>query len=185
LASGHRDPRCPPFFNIIISIGANMLFTQPLPPSAKAHMESQFNFMAELSKQMFNTMQRINELNIQVVQSVMQDALTGTREVVGAQNPYEAFSIAAGQVQPATEKIRAYQQHLREIAARTQVELSKTAETHVPATSRTATALADDVVRRANEETQKATQRQKATLDKLTAPLVKPDAGKGAGSNVH
>jgi phasin family protein len=163
-----------------------MLFiSQPLPPSAKAHMESQFTFFSELSKQLFNTAQKINELNIQVAQTVMQETLASTREVMAAQNPYEALSIAASQVPPAAEKLRAYQQHLNDIAARTQVDLAKTAETHVPATARTASALADEVARRANEETQKATQRQKATLDKMATSLTKPDGGKGVTANVH
>lgn len=161
------------------------LFSQPLPPSAKAHLESQFTFMSELSKQLFTSVQRINDLNISIAQSVLQDTLNSTREVASAQNPYEAISIAAGQVQPAAERLRAYQQQLTNIAANTQVDMAKTAEVHVPATSRTATALADEVARRANEEAQKATQRQKAVLDKLAAPISKSDAGKGTSANVH
>ncbi|RJF96180.1 phasin family protein [Noviherbaspirillum saxi] len=161
------------------------IFSQPLPPSAKAHLEAQFTFISELSKQLFNTAQKINELNIQVAQTVMNETLSSTREVFSAQNPYEALSIAASQVPPAAEKLRAYQQQLTDIAARTQVDLAKTAETHVPATARTASALADEVARRANEETQKATQRQKATLDKLATPIGKPEGGKGVGANVH
>jgi len=161
------------------------LFNQPLPPSAKAHLESQFTFVSELSKQLFTTVQKINDLNISIAQNVLQDTLNSTREVASAQNPYEALSIAAGQVQPAAERLRAYQQHLTNIAANTQVDLAKTAEVHVPATSRTASALADEVARRANEETQKATQRQKAALEKIAAPIGKPDTGKGATANVH
>lgn len=169
------------------------LFSQALPPSAKAHIESQFTFASELSKQLFTTVQKINDLNISIAQNVLQDTLNGTREVASAQNAYEALSIAAGQVQPAAERLRAYQQHLANIAANTHVDIAKTAEVHVPATSRTASALADDVARRAddvarraNEEAQKATQRQKAALDKLAAPIGKPDTGKGATTaNVH
>lgn len=161
------------------------LFNQPLPPSAKAHLESQFTFVSELSKQLFATAQKINDLNISIAQSMLQDTLNSTREVASAQNPYEALSIAAGQVQPAAERLRAYQQHLTNIAADTQVDLAKTAEAHVPATSRTASAMADEVARRANEDTQKATQRQKATLEKMASPIGKPDAGKGTTANVH
>jgi hypothetical protein len=91
-----------------------------------------------------------------------------------AKDPYEAISIAASQAQPAAEKVRAYQQHLTNIAARTQVDLAKTAESHVPNTSRTAAAVADEVARKATEETEKATLRQKAAMEKLTNPLDKP-----------
>jgi phasin family protein len=162
-----------------------LFFTQPMPPSAKAHLESQFALWSDMSKQLFTTVQKINELNIQVAQTVMEESITSTRQVMEAQTPYEALSIAAGQVQPAAEKMRAYQQHLTNIAATTQVDLAKTAETHVPETSRTASAVADEVARRASEETQKATQRQKEAIDKLTTPINKPAAAKTTTSNVH
>jgi phasin family protein len=162
-----------------------LLFNQQIPPSAKAHLESQFAFASEMSKQIFGAVQRFNELNIQIAQAAMQDSLQSTREVFSAQNPYDALSVAASQVQPAAERMRAYQQNLTDIAARTQVDLAKTAETHVPETSRTASAVADEVARRAAEETQKATQRQRAVLDKVASPIPKGDAGKGAGANVH
>jgi len=166
-----------------------LLFNQQVPPSTKAHLESQFAFASEMSKQLFSAVQRINELNIQIAQTAMQDTLASTREVFSAQNPYDALSVAASQVQPAAERLRAYQQHLTDIAARAQVDLAKTAETHIPETSRTASAVADEVARRAVEETQKATQRQKAVLDKVSSPIGKPDGGKGAttgaGANVH
>lgn len=159
-----------------------MLFLgQQLAPSARAHLESQFAFASEMSKQLFNAAQRINELNIQIAQASMQETLANTREVFSTQDPYDALSVAASQVPPTAERIRAYQQQLTDIAARTQVELAKTAETHVPETSRTASAVADEVARRAAEETQKATQRQRAILEKVGSPIPKPEGGKGVG----
>jgi phasin family protein len=157
-------------------------FNQQLPPSARAHLESQFAFASEMSKQLFGAVQRFNELNIQITQSALQDTLANTREVFSAQDPYDALSLAAGQTQPAAERLRAYQQQLTDIAARTQVDLARTAETHVPETSRTASAMADEVARRAAEETQKATQRQRATLEKMASPIPKQE-GKGTGAS--
>jgi hypothetical protein len=88
------------------------------------------------------------------------------------------MSIATAQAQPTAEKVRAYQQHLTSIAAGTQVELAKTAESHVPQTSRTAAAVADEVTQRAAEETEKSRQRQKAAMEKLTNPIIRqPDGG--------
>lgn len=159
-----------------------LFFSQQVAPSTKAHVESQLNFASEMSKQLFNAVQRVNELNIQLAQAALQDTLSSTREVASADDPYDALSVAASQVQPAAERLRAYQQHLTDIAASTQVELAKTAETHVPETSRTATAVAEEVKRRAAEETQKATERQRAILDKMASPLPKPNGGRTAGA---
>lgn len=165
-----------------------LFFNQQIPPSTRAHMEAQFSFAAEMSKQLFGAVQRINELNIQIAQSALQDTLSNTREVITSQDPFDAMSVAAGQAQPTAERMRNYQQQLTDIAARTQVDLAKTAESHIPEASRTASAMADEVARRTEEETQKATQRQRAAIDKMASSFQKRDSGgdKGAGApNVH
>ncbi|MDB5761750.1 MAG: phasin family domain protein [Herminiimonas sp.] len=154
-------------------------YFQPISPAAKDHMEAQFSLFADMSKELFHTVQKINELNIQVAQTVMEEAITGTHQLLVANDPYEALSIAAAQVQPVVEKMRAYLQHISNIAAGTQVDLVKTAELHVPETSRTAIAMADEVARQASEETEKVTRRQKAAMESLTN-LIHSSADGGA-----
>jgi uncharacterized protein YhaN len=88
--------------------------------------------------------------------------------------------VIAGQAQPNAEKVRAYQQHLIDIAANTQVDLIKSAESHIPEASRTAQDLAKEVARKAAEETEQVTQRQKNAMEKLTTPITaRADTGKG------
>lgn len=163
------------------------LMNQPYAPSARAHLQSQLSLATGVANQLINTVQKINELNIQVMQKVMEESITNAQQIMSAQNPFELMSIAAGQAQPTAEKLRAYQQHLTNIATQAQLDLSKTAETYVPETSRTARAMADEVARTASEETQKAVQRQKAVVDKVTSPVGKvAETGKPAsGPNMH
>jgi phasin family protein len=159
-------------------------FSSTDSPAAKAHFQSQYSMLTEISKQMFTAVQKINELNIQVAQTLLEETFSGAQQVLSAKDPQEALSIIAGQTQPGIEKLRAYQQHLRDIAAGTQAELAKTAETYIPQTARTAEELAGEVARRASEETEKAAERQRATMEKLIAPVKRPgDAG--AGKGVH
>jgi phasin family protein len=158
-------------------------FSQTDSPAAKAHFQSQYSMLTALSKQMFTAVQQVNELNIQVAQTLLEETLTGAQQVLSAQDPHEALSIIAGQTQPNVEKMRAYQQHLRDIAAGTQVELAKTAEAYIPQTTRTAEELAGEVARRASEETEKAAQRQKAAMEKLVTPVKRPS--EGASKGVH
>jgi phasin family protein len=160
-----------------------MSFTQSITPASKAHLEAQYSLMSDMSQKLFDTVQKINELNIQVAKTVLEESLNNVQQVLVAKDPYEALSIAASQAQPAAEKVRAYQQHLTNIAARTQVDLAKTAESHVPNTTRTAAAVADEVARKASEETEKATQRQKAAMERLTNPIIKSPDGKGAAAS--
>lgn len=144
---------------------------QEVPPAVKSHLEAQFAFMSDLSKKMFDGIQKIGQLNIQVAQTLMEETLNSTQQMIQSTSPTDYLSVASSQVQPAAEKLRAYQQHLNNISAGLQVELSKAAEQHVPETTRTAAALAEEVVRRGAEETDKVTQRQKAAFEKLTKPI--------------
>lgn len=149
------------------------LTRQEVPPALKSHLDAQFSFLADLSKKMFDGVQRIGQLNVQVAQTVMEEAINSTHQMIESNTPSEYLSIAASQVQPVAEKVRAYQQHLNNISADVRVELSRTAEQHVPETTRTAAAVAEEVVRRGAEETDKVTQRQKAAFEKLTKPINK------------
>ncbi len=144
---------------------------QEIPPALKSHLDAQFSFAADLSRKMFDGIQRIGQLNVQVAQTVMEEAISNTHQIIESNTPTDYLSVAAAQVQPVAEKVRAYQQHLSSIAAGVQVELSKAAEAHVPETTRTAAAVAEEVVRRGAEETDKVTQRQKAVFEKLTKPI--------------
>jgi phasin family protein len=161
-------------------------FSQTNSPAAKAHLEAQFAMFSDLSKQIFGAAQRLNELNIQVAQTLMEESLSGAQQILSAKDPTEALSVIAGQAQPHAEKVRAYQQHLADISAGTQVELAKTVENHVPQTSRTAQELAREVAQKASEETQKVTQRQQAAMEKMKTPINKrQESGKGSQQSSH
>jgi phasin family protein len=144
-----------------------MNFSQQFTPAAKSHLEAQLSLFTDMSKKLFSSAQRINELNIQVAQTMMEESVNSAHQLMAAEDPAEFLSIAASQAQPNAEKVRAYQQHLTTIAANAQVDMAKSAETHIPETTRTAAALADEVARRASEETEKVTQRQRETMERL------------------
>ncbi|KAF3996192.1 phasin family protein [Glaciimonas immobilis] len=137
----------------------------------KSHLEAQFSFLTDLSKKMFDGLQQVSQLNVQVAETLMQESIDNMHQLIEAKSSTDALSIAASQAQPAAEKVRAYQQHLTNIGAGVRVELSKTAEQHVSETSRTAAALADEIARRTQEETEKVTQRQKAAVEKMSQPI--------------
>jgi phasin family protein len=149
-------------------------------------MDAQLSMFSDMSQQLFGTMQKVNALNIQIAQTLMEDSLKGAQQVLSAQNPQEALSIAASQAQPTAERLRVYQQQISSIAASTQVDLAKSAETHVPQTSRTAAALAEEVARRASEETAKATQRQRdAMAGMMNQSGTDAGSGSAGATNVH
>jgi phasin family protein len=173
-----------PFFIFNLTVkGIRMFnFTQNNSPAVRAHVQSQLSMFSDLTRQFFNAAQKVNELNLQVSQTLMDEALTSTQQVLSAKDPTEMLSVIAGQAQPNAEKVRAYQQHILDIAASTQIDLINAAESHIPEASRTAQDVAKEVARQAAEETEKVTQRQKSAMEKLTTPIMaRQEAAKGGG----
>jgi phasin family protein len=122
-------------------------FSQAVTPAAKTYLQAQLSFYDELSKSIFSTVQQYTELNIQLAQTLLQEATQAGQQIFTSQRPTEALAAAAARAQPTVEKLRAYQQHFSRIAAEAQVDFSKVTEEHVQETSRTAKALAEEVAR--------------------------------------
>jgi phasin family protein len=138
-------------------------------PAFKAHFEAQTQLFTDMSHKFFDSAQKIGELNIQVAKTLMDESLGSVQQMMTVKNPFEAMTIAVTQAQPVADKVRAYQQHLTNIAAQSQVDIAKSAEAHVPNTARTASAVADEIAHKAMEETEKAAQRQEAAGEKMSA----------------
>jgi phasin family protein len=140
-------------------------------PALKSQLEAQFALYSDVSKSIFASVQKLNDLNIQLAQTVMQETMTSVKEILGASNRHEVLSITAGQALPAAEKIRAYQQHVQNIVADTRATVAKTVGAHMPDTTRAAEEVVREVAQKASEVTAKATQRQKDAMEKLTMPI--------------
>ena len=146
-------------------------YAHAVTPAAKTHLDAHLAFFNDMSRSMFRTAQQFSDLNLQLVQTMMEEAAHTSHELMTANRPTEALAAAAQRAQPATDKLRAYQQHLTRIAADTQVELSKVAEEHVESTSRTAKALAEEVSRTTQDEAERALRTQQAAIDKFSDPF--------------
>jgi phasin family protein len=143
------------------------MFTQSITPAVKSHMDVQLAFATDFSKKLFDTAQRVSQLNLNLAQELFQEMSTTNHNLVAAKDFAEFASVATTQVHPAAEKLRHYQQQLTNLVANTNAELTRTAEAHMPEASRTAAAVADELVRKASEETEKATQRQRDVIDRM------------------
>ena len=132
-------------------------FNQPITPAVQAHFDAQYNLLADMSQKMFETAQRINELNMQAAQNVLAESLNSAQQVMVAKDPYEALSIAASQAQPVADKVRAYQQQLSDIASRSQADLARSTEARMPEANRTAAAAAEETTRHATATVNAAT----------------------------
>ena len=156
-------------------------FLQSVHPAVRSHLEAQTAFMNDMSKSLFQSFQQMCDLNIQLVQTMLEETTIASQQLLSADRQSELLSAAAARAQPTSEKLRAYQQHISRLAADAQVELARVTEQHVQSTSRTARALADEVARTATEEPERGLRKQQETVQRFVDPFVRTGAaGNGA-----
>ncbi|MCC6071778.1 phasin family protein [Massilia sp. GCM10020059] len=146
-------------------------FSQSVTPAVRSHLDAQAAFMNDMSKSLFRSFQQLCDLNIQLTQTMLEEGTLASNSLLTADRQTDVISAAASRAQPATDKLRAYQQHISRVAADAQVELARVTEQHVQETSRTARALADEVARVASEETDRNMRNQQETMRKFTDPF--------------
>jgi phasin family protein len=134
-------------------------------------MDAQTAFLNDMSKSMFHSFQQMCNLNIQLVQTMLEETATAGQQLLTADRQTELWSAAAGRAQPIADKLRAYQQHISRLAADAQVDMARVSEQHVENTSRTARTLAEEVARTASEETERGLRAQQETVRRFADPF--------------
>lgn len=147
-------------------------FSQSVTPAVRTHLDAQMSFINDMSKSLFQSFQQLCDLNIQLTQTMLEEATQTSQQLLTADRQTDVIGAAASRAQPATEKLRAYQQHLSRVAADAQVQLARVAEQHVQETTRTARALADEVQRVASEETERSMRTQQENMRKFSDPFM-------------
>jgi phasin family protein len=160
-------------------------FSQSVTPAVRTHLDAQMSFMNAMSKSLFQSFQQLCDLNIQLTQTMLEEATQTGQQLLTADRQTDVISAAASRAQPATDKLRAYQQHISRVAADAQVQLARVTEQHVQETSRTARALADEVQRVASEETERNVRTQQETMRKFTDPFMQNGSQRGNGSETR
>jgi phasin family protein len=155
-------------------------FPQNVTPAVRTHVDAQTAFLNDMSKSIFKSFQDICNLNIQLMQTLIEETALAGKQVLSADRQGDLLSAASARAQPTTDKLRAYQQHITRLAADSQVELARVTEQHVQTTTRTARALADEVARDATEQTERSLRAQQETARQFADPFAR--GGNGAAS---
>lgn len=158
-------------------------FSQSVTPAVRTHLDAQTAFMNDMSKSLFQSFQQMCELNIKLMQTMLEETTLASQQMITADRQTDVLSAAASRAQPATEKLRAYQQHISRLAADAQVELTRVTEQHVQNTTRTARQLADEVARNATEETERGMRKQQETIQRFTDPFANGGSHAGNGQS--
>ena len=159
-------------------------FAHAVTPAVRSHVEAQIAFFNDVSKSLFRSFQQMCDLNIQLTQTMLEEGTIASHQALTAERQTEIVGAAASRAQPATDKLRAYHQHVSRVAADTQVDLARVTEQHVQETTRTARALADEVARVANEETERNMRTQQDNMRKFSDPF-QASAGQMRGNGTE
>jgi phasin family protein len=154
-------------------------FPHSVNPAMRSHIDAQTAYMNDVSKSIFRSFQQMMDLNIQLAQTMLEETALIGKQMVSADRQSEVLGAAASRAQPASDKLRAYQQHITRLAADTQVELARVTEQHGQTTARTARVLADEVARDATEQTERGLRAQQEVARQFSDPFMR-DSGSQA-----
>ncbi|QJE01370.1 phasin family protein [Massilia forsythiae] len=157
-------------------------FPQSINPAVRTHVDAQTAFMNDISKSMFRSFQQMCDLNIQLMQTLLEESALAGKQIMSVDRQSELLSAASSRAQPTSDKLRAYQQHISRLAADAQVDMARVTEQHVQTTTRTARALADEVARDATEQTERGLRAQQETVRQYADPFTRGD---GAGAKAR
>lgn len=155
-------------------------FPQNITPAVRTHVDAQTAFLNDMSKSLFKSFQQMCDLNIQLMQTLIEETALASKQVLSADRQTEVLSAATARAQPTSDKLRAYQQHITRLAADAQVDLARVTEQHVQNTTHTARALADEVARDATEQTERSLRAQQESVRQLADPFARARDGAAA-----
>lgn len=138
-------------------------------PALRSHLELQVDFINEFTQKAFETLRQVSEMNLKLARQEIEGTLYASREMMSCTDPMQLMQAAMRQVPPATERLRAYQQHLLSVLSGAQADFTHAAEARLPAASRSAGAAADEMVRHATAAAK--------------VPVTGPASGNGSASS--
>ena len=137
--------------------------------ATKASFESQFAVFSSLTAKAFEGVEKLVELNISAAKASLEESSAATRQLLAAKDPQAFFSLTTAQFQPNAEKVMSYSKQVAAIAAGTQAEFTKAAETQIAETNRKVINLVDEVSKNAPAGTENVVAAIKASIGNANA----------------
>ena len=118
----------------------------------KANLETLFG----LTNKAFEGVEKLVELNMQVAKAALSEAAENTKAVLAVKDVQELLALQASLLQPSAEKAASYSRHLYDIAAATNAEVTKTAESQFGDLQKSFMSAVDAAVKNAPAGTENA-----------------------------
>lgn len=159
-------------------------FTQSVNPALRSHLDSQLAFFNALSQSLSASFQSVCQANFKLGRDMFEESLSAGRRMLTNGQTYGQANGMAGTALPdtksAAEHMHAYQQHISNIAAGSQVDLARVTQQHGRETARTAQALADEVTRVSAEQTEANVRQKEEFMKNFREPFQQEGAQAGS-----
>jgi phasin family protein len=141
-----------------------MLTVEQVVAAQKANVETLFG----LTNKAFQGVERLVELNLQVAKTAMTEAAENAKAVLSVKDAQELMALQATLLQPTAEKAAAYSRHVYDIAAATNAEVVKVAETQIADAQAKVAGLVDAAAKNAPAGSESAVAVMKSAMTAAT-----------------
>jgi phasin family protein len=126
----------------------------------RANVETLFG----LTNKAFEGIEKLVELNLQVAKTALGEVAEGAKAAMSVKDAQELLALQAGMLQPSAEKAVAYGRHVYEIAASTNAEVSRVAESQMADLQKKFVASVDSAIKNAPAGTENAASLVKSAI---------------------
>jgi hypothetical protein len=84
-------------------------FPSANPAALRAQLDTQVDFLTQLSRHAFDTLGQISELNVQATRQLIDDTIALGRALSSCSDPFQMAAAAMRGVQPMAEHLRSWQ----------------------------------------------------------------------------
>jgi phasin family protein len=129
-----------------------MMTAEQLIAAQKANLDMLFG----MTHKAFEGMEKLVELNLQVAKASLAESADTAKAALSVKDAQELLALQAGMLQPAAEKAAAYSRHLYDIAAATNADVTKMAESQLADAQKKFMTVVDTAVKNAPAGTENA-----------------------------
>jgi phasin family protein len=126
------------------------------PEQIMAAQKANVEILFGLTEKAFAGIEKLVELNLQVAKTAMTEVADTTKAAMSVKDAQELLALQQALLQPAAEKAAAYGRHVYDIAAATNAEVTKVAESQLADSQKTFMSLVDTAVKNAPAGTENA-----------------------------
>lgn len=117
----------------------------PSNPAMRSGLDAQLGYMTEFTRQSFDAVRKLSELNLHFAQQLVQEAADASHQLLSCSDPFQMAAASVNAAQPVLRHLRNYQQQLLGLLTGTQRVLARTAESGMQEATRTSYAAAQDM----------------------------------------